>query len=112
MAKIWFGYPGDRTLRGDPVAERTVQWCMRELGLSKQHWKCILRAPSSFPKTQFTFDGCQEPIAVVIAVERPDLIGFPDWKTGYYIPPLHPEALRMMLHDGTAQVGRIEACSI
>lgn len=98
MAKIWFGYEGDKALRGGPIAVRPLRWCVEELGLSKQDWKCILSVPSAPPTDNLDLQEPCEPIAVIIEVDAFDLVGFKGWQTGYYIPPLPPEGAKKRLY--------------
>lgn len=97
MAKIWFGYQGDKAPRGEPIAVKSLRWCADELGLTKQNWKCIPHAPPMVSKDKRLPNPDREPVAVIIEVDSFDLIGSYGWQTGYYVPALRPEAVGIKL---------------
>jgi len=83
MAKIWFVKDG-MTGQGDPVSEKPLAWCIRNLGLTSQDWKADL--DSGFTVGDKTdLSPYSNSRWVVIQVDE-DEAGS-KWKTGYYFSP-------------------------
>lgn len=85
MAKIWFVKEGDQPTLGGPVAEKSLQWCIENLGLQRSHWK---RPPDHGIKIKSDrpdLDAFREPSIVVVEAQDNDVLNSPGWKAGYYV---------------------------
>lgn len=80
MAKIWFVKEG-LTGQGDPVAEKTLNWCVQNLGLKPTDWKSSLNSPLTLGQRTALSEYSNLRFVVISLEENEATI---DWKAGYY----------------------------
>ena len=85
MAKIWLLKSGE-TRRGEPVDDRSLDFCFSSLGLRQRDWVAQLETIDAIVGK--TKDAQRAPAFgyVLIEIDEPDLTqAHPGWQTGYYV---------------------------
>lgn len=97
MAKIWLAQGKRHFRRIGPLAERSLLFCVKKLGLTTQDWKGALGVPPQYLRREDEFESCRAGGSVIVQIENSDLVGSTGWKAGYYILPLELEAVARKL---------------
>ena|SRR5689334_9280719 len=94
MAKIWFVKEDTFPMRGHKQADRSVGWCVHELGLRPRQLAPAAMVIGGADLSGFTA-ACTR---VVVAIGREDQEdGGADWPQGSYILAITPEEARKAL---------------
>lgn len=99
MAKIWFVREGAKPTFGDPVGEKSLEWCVDNLGLSQSDWKAPFESPPLLGEST-SLDPFKSPGYVIIEIENQDITSSfgKGWRTGFYKSPLSVKQARERLH--------------
>ena len=85
MAKIWLLKPGE-IRRGEPVDDRSLDFCFSNLGLRQRDW--VAQLETKDPIVGKTEDAERAPAFghVLIEIDESDLTqAHPGWQIGYYM---------------------------
>ena len=98
MATIWFVKEGEIQV-GPPIAQRSVDWCVENLGLQASNW-------ITGPKRTHLVIGQKMPLGalgeyrfVVVEIDADDVdAGVKGWKMGYYLLEIAPRDARRIIN--------------
>jgi hypothetical protein len=97
MPSIWFAKEG-KVQAGDPIAQKPVDWCVKNLGLQPGNWIADLG------QTNLTI-GEKTPLGtfadyrfVVVEIDNDDVrAGAKGWNTGFYLLEMNPRDARRVI---------------
>jgi hypothetical protein len=101
LAKAWIAFRGSEPTRGEPLAELPLAECVDRLGMKVGNW---IGPPETTPK----FDpdnklaGFLGPQFVVVEVSQ-DEAQQPEWRSGFYLLELSPNAVRQRLQKAASR---------
>ena len=99
MAQIWFVKSGESPTKGDePYAERSLEWCVDNLGLRQADW---IKPLGDLPKIGDSthLDAYRDPQYVVVKVENEEIndLSAKGWKSGFYLPKISIDQVKKRL---------------
>jgi hypothetical protein len=101
MAQIWFVKSGESPTKGDgPYAERSLEWCVNNLGLRQADWKTPLGSPPEIGDST-PLNAFRAPQHVVVQVENEDItdLSGKGWKSGFYLPQISMDQVKKRLQS-------------
>jgi hypothetical protein len=98
MARIWFLKEGAQQ-RGEAQTEKSLDWCVKELGLQKSHWDESLQQRPLIIGQPSQLSAVREYRFVVVTLDESDVSGeaAEGWKPGACLIDMTPDEVRPIL---------------